>query len=987
MSERKPDERAFEKHIEEQLCNSGYQKVDPSKYDKTLCLIPDELIAFIKDTQPKSYEKLQTYCGSNTDTVLTKRISSEISSRGVLDVFRLEVKEQGCKFKLFYPQPKSGLNPEHEKLYKKNRFITVRQLKYSTKNENSIDMGIFLNGIPLMMLELKNSLTGQTHLNAMSQWKKDRDSREPLFKYKRNLVYFAVGNEKVYMTTRLKNSQTVFLPFNKDITNPVNPNGHKTHYLWDEVLQPDSVVDLIESFAYIRTENEKVFDAKKNKVVDKPSENLIFPRYHQLKVIRKLKADVRKYGVGKNYLIQHATGSGKSLSIAWLSHLLSSIYQTNDSENRIFDSVIVVTDRVVLDKQISDAIKQLERSKGVVCDVKEGSSQLKEYLESGKSIIVSTIQKFPYISKEVASMKGKKFAIIIDEVHSSQSGENAKHLKKALSDKTLDECSEGEGSEDITEVDKKVLDEIKNRGKQPHISYFGFSGTPKNKTLELFGTKTSEGYKPFDLYSMKQSIAEEFTLDVLQNYTTYKRYFKLNHTAKEDKEFPESRVKSALMKWVDLHPHSIREKTQIILEHFVNHTENEIAGKSRGMLVTKSRLHCVKYKLEFDKQMKDMELPYRALVGFSGEVWDTDTHKKYTEKSMNGFSDSQTGDKLKEPHYRILIVNNKFQTGFDEPMLHTMYVDKKFGGLQCVQTLSRLNRKMRGKEATFVLDFVNEPEDVKEAFQPYYKETTLTEETDPHRLYNIEQEINKFNLFQEATVTEYVDVFYDENEPIEKLQGILDLVVEVWRECDEDEREEFRSHIQSFIRLYGYIAQIISFQDIDLEKLYIFLRGLNRKLPRREVEKLSDIFSSVDLECFKIQMIYDKENIPLEDIDGEVKGVGETGGSTPDEEPTDFLSEIINALNDSFAGEFTEEHKVHFEEMRKGIHEDIELREVMDGDNSPANREVMFRKVMDKISIRFVNDKLDFYKKINEEGRKELIFRKLYDDYCTALAG
>jgi len=559
----------------------------------------------------------------------------------VIDVIRKGVKDRGCHFHLTYFQPKSGLNPDHQELYKLNRLITVRQLKYSKQNSNSIDMGIFINGIPIMMLELKNSLTGQNHTNGIKQWKYDRDIREPLFRFKRNLVYFSVGNEKVFMATRLSGSQTRFL--------------------------------LIENFVHIRINTEKVYDSKKSKVVDKKSEVLIFPRFHQLAVIRKLKKDVVEKGTGQNYLIQHITGSGKSLSIGWLSHLLSSLYASTTDTNRIFDSVIVVTDRRVLDKQISNTIKQLEQTKGVVNAVQKTSQQLKEFIESGKSIIITTIQKFPVISETIARLDNRKYAIIIDEVHSSQSGETAKHLKKSLSKSVLDEYQEGEGNEDLTEVDRLILDEISSRGRQPHISYFGFSGTPKMKTLEIFGTKTPEGFAPFDLYSMKQSIAEGFTLDVLQNYTTYKRYFKLNKTVKEDKELPERRVKAMLMNWVDLHPHTIREKTKIILEHFVNHTSNKISGKSRAMLVTRSRLHCVKYKLEFDKQMKEMGQPYRSLVGFSGKVYDEDTHQEYTEPSMNGFAETHTEENLKDPKFRILIVNNKFQTGFDECYIRCMW--------------------------------------------------------------------------------------------------------------------------------------------------------------------------------------------------------------------------------------------------------------------------------------------------------------------------
>ena len=984
MSPNNYTELNFEEHIEQRLLESGYQKSLPNDYDKSLCLIPSQLIEFITDTQPKQYQKLTEQYGDNTNTKLIKRISEQIESRGVIEVLRKGVKDRGNIFKLVYFRPKSGLNPEHQDLYKKNKFIEVRQLKYSKKNENSIDMGIFINGIPIMMLELKNSLTGQDHTHGIKQWKFDRDPKEQLFKFKRNMVYFSVGNEKVFMSTRLSGGKTRFLPFNKGIDNPVNPKGHMTHYLWDDILQKDSVLDLIENFAHIRKDVEKVYDPKQQRPVEKKSDTLIFPRYHQLNVIKKIRQDILDKGTGVNYLIQHATGSGKSLSIGWLSHMLSSLYQNPTDSNRIFDSTIVVTDRRVLDKQIKNTILQLEQTKGVVNPVNATSQQLKNYLELGKPIIITTIQKFPFISKTISELGTRKFAVIIDEVHSSQSGETSKHLRKSLSKSNLDNYQEGEGEEDLTQVDKMILDEIDSRGKQPHISYFGFSGTPKNKTLELFGTRSEEGFKAFDLYSMKQSISEGFTLDVLQNYTTYKRYFKLNKTIKEDKELPKSKVKLMLVNWVDLHAHTITEKVRIILDHFVNHMSNKLAGKSRGMLVTKSRLHCVKYKLEFDKQMKEMDLPYRSLVGFSGTVHDKDTRQGYTESSMNGVPETQTAESLKEPQFRILIVNNKFQTGFDEPMLHTMYVDKKFGGLQCVQTLSRLNRTMKGKTDTFVLDFVNDPQDVQESFQPFYEGTILEEETDPNRLYSIKDDIDGFHLFNEEDINNYVDTFYKDEIPIEELQGILDSVVVNWKSLEEDEQEKFRGHIYSFIRLYGYISQIITFKDIELEKLFIFLQGLSKKLPRRDGGKLSDISTSINLECLKIEKKY-MSTIELEEGDSVIDPIGADGASGVDEEPTDFLSHIIERLNDLFDSDFSDEDKVKFEKIKRQVHENEGLRQVMTGDNSDSNKRDKFDRTFQSLVISFVEDNLAFYNKLIEKKRNKFIKDRLYEDYTKSL--
>ena len=976
-------EQDFEEHIEEHLVSSGYNSLDPTTYDKTLCLIPSDLIKFIQETQPKTLQKLELQYGSETENKLIKRVSSEIENRGVIDVLRKGVKDRGCDFHLVYFQPKSGLNPEHQDLFKQNRFSVIRQLKYSLKNENSIDMGIFINGIPIVMMELKNSLTGQNHLDGEKQWKYDRDNKEPLFRFKRNLVYFSVGNEKVLMTTRLMNEKTRFLPYNKNIENPVNPKGHKTHYLWEDILQPNSVLDLIENFDHVREEVEKEYDPKSKKIIDKKKELLIFPRYHQLNVIRRLKNSVVEEGVGNNYLIQHTTGSGKSLSIGWLSYLLTSLYRTPSDTKRMFDSVIVVTDRRVLDKQIRNTIKQLEQTKGVVNPVDVNSQQLKEYIELGKSIIITTIQKFPFISEEISRLKDRKFGVIIDEVHSSQSGETSKHLKKSLSKSVLDDFQEGEDTDDLTEIDKLILDEIISRGKQPHISYFGFSGTPKNKTLEIFGRKNEQGhFVPYDLYSMKQSISENFTLDVLENYTTYERYFRLNKKIEEDKKLPKSRVKKMLVNYVDIHPHTISEKTRIILEHFINHTSKTIGGKGRGMLVTRSRLHCVKFKLEFDKQMKEMNLPYGCLVGFSGTVYDKDSLKEYTESSMNGFKERLTEENFKDPKYRILIVNNKFQTGYDEPLLHTMYVDKRLQGLQCVQTLSRLNRTMSGKTDTFVMDFVNKPKTIQESFQPYFTDTLLVEETDPNKLYSIEQEIKKYGLFTDENVKELVDKFYDERVPDEELQPILDYVVQDWKNLNEEEQEDFRHKVQSFIRLYGYISQIITFKDINLEKLYIFLRFLNKKLPKRTKDKLSDIFSYVDLESFRIQKKF-SDSITLEDKDGELQPISTDVGGSLVEEPTDFLSNIIQVLNESFGSDLTDEDRISLEKIKTRLETDEELRKFHTGDNTNSNKRFVFNQKFDKLLQGLVDDRLEFYKKLTEPKRNEYVKRILFENYSS----
>ncbi len=629
-------EERFEDHIETHLNQSGYQSLLSSDYDKSLCLIPNETLQFIKDTQLKEYRKLERQYGADTPTKLRDRISREIDRRGVLDVLRKGISDRGCHFDLTYFLPSSGMNPIHQKLYSQNRFSLIRQLHYAQRNKKSLDMVLFLNGLPLVTMELKNSLTGQVFTDAEKQYRTDRNPREPLLKFKRCLVHFAVGNEKVSMTTRLQGDETRFFPFNKDIENPVNRKGHKTAYLWEDILQPNNLMELINNFIHEQEVTEKVYDHRIDDVKDITHKVLIFPRYHQLSVIRDLKTDIKAKEVGQKYLIQHATGSGKSNSIAWLAHLLTHLYSSSDATNRIFDSIIVVTDRLVLDKQLQDTIKQVGQVEGVVHAVDKNSAQLRGFLESGKSIIISTIQKFSVIAETIGALNSKTFAVIIDEAHSSQSGEAAKDLRVSLSKGIEEEVEDEDDTEEISGIDARIIKQMEQRRMQDHISYFGFSGTPKNKTLELFGQKNVDGkFVPFHTYSMRQSISEGFTLDVLQNYTTFKRYFELVKSVSEDKEYDKARTLRTLTSYVDLQPTSIEKKTKIMLEHFIEHTEKTIEGKGRAMLVTPSRLHCVKYKLEFDKQMRAMNLPYGCLVAFSDTVHDTDSEVDYTENSMN----------------------------------------------------------------------------------------------------------------------------------------------------------------------------------------------------------------------------------------------------------------------------------------------------------------------------------------------------------------
>jgi type I restriction enzyme R subunit len=846
-------------------------------------------------------------------------------------------------------------------------------------------MGFFINGLPFMTMELKNQLTNQTIIDSERQYRYDRDPKEPLLQFQRCIVHFCCDNDRVSMTTRLSGDKTRFLPYNKGIDNP-ETDGLRTNYLWREILTPNSVLDILENFVHLSVEKDKEWSEKDQRVIETKSELLVFPRFHQLEVIRKIRNTLFQEGVGKNYLIQHTTGSGKSYSIGWLSHLLTSLYKDPNDTKRLFDTIIVITDRKVLDQQLQYTIKQLEQTSGVVNPVDENSSQLKKYLENGKDIIITTIQKFPKISETINELPNRSFGIIVDEVHSSQSGESSKHLKKSLSKGEEDEVDE---DEEYSDVDRKILDEIRSRGKKENISFFGFTGTPKNKTLEIFGRKNDIGkFVPFHIYSMKQSITEGFTLDVLQNYSTYSRWFKLNKEVKEDKELPKNKVMEELVRYVDGHEISINQKVKIILDHFVKHTSKKIQGKGRGMVVVRSRKHCVQYFQEMKKQMEIMGLPYSCLVGFSGVV--RMDGQEFTEDNLNTLPPKVSiPEGVKDPRYRILIVSNKFQTGYDEPLIHSMYVDKTMGGLQCVQTLSRLNRKTTGKTDTFVLDFVNEPKDIYQSFKDYYENTMLEEETDPNRLYTLQNDIDGTHLFTKYEIDDFSNIFYNPNTPQEQLQPILNRVVDKWKVIEDvDQRELFRSNIQSYIRLYGYITQIMTFTDLELEKLFVFVKYLNKKLPKRERPDVRDILNSVDLESFRIQQTFSGK-IDLEDGEkgGMLKGIDVGSSKGTDVDELDLLSQIISQINNVYGSEISEQDRLDLDKVKEKVFTDEGLQKVINGDNSETNKRQKFDDVLDKTIMSFFNDRFDFFKKIDDPKIKGFIGQMMYEQLKSGNMG
>lgn len=967
----------FEDHIEAHLLASGYIQRPPVDHDKALCIIPEETLAFIKSTQPKSYARLEKQYGEDTPQKLIARIARQVSQYGTLHVLRKGVKDRGETFQLAFFKPASGMNPQHQTLYQANRFSIVRQLKYSQRNENAIDMVLFLNGLPIVTAELKNTLTGQRVEHAIHQYKHDRlPQGEPLLAFKRCLVHFAVGNEEVFMTTKLSGEKTRFFPFNKAIINPVNPHGHKTHYLWEDILQPDTLLELIQNYLHLQTVSERVYDPQTGAVIEKTDEVFIFPRFQQLDVTRTLLTLVKQDGVGHNYLVQHSAGSGKSNSIAWLAHQLASYYQHTSDTERLFDSIVVVTDKRVLDRQLQDTIKQFEQTEGVVKKIQKGSAELKEALEYGKSIIISTLQKFPFISESMTQLKGHRFAVIIDEAHSSQSGESAKHLKKTLS-VNLEQAEEEDKTEE--DIEDKIIAEIRTRGPQNHISYFAFTATPKNKTLELFGRKNDDGkFVAHHIYSMRQAIEEGFILDVLKNYTTFSRYFKLVKTIPTDDEYEKQKAVRLLTSDVDLSPHAIEHKSRIMLDHFLEKTIHAIQGRGRAMVVTRSRLHCVKYFQAFRKLMLEKNLPFKPLVAFSGEVTDPDTGIKYTENSLNQLPYRVSiVDAFKTPEYRILICANKFQTGFDEPFLHTMYVDKRLAGVQAVQTLSRLNRRIAGKEDTFVLDFVNNTDEILSSFQPYFQTTLLEEETDPNRLYDLQTQLEAFEVYTEKDVDDFAEIFYTPDVPLEALQPILDNVAIIWGYKPEPEREDFRSTLQKFIRFYGFISQIITFEDVGLEKLYVFAKALNRKLPRRQNTLPYEIRDAVDLDSFRIQETY-SGSIELEKTDGGVSGFS-NGFMGDAEDERDLLSNIIKTLNETYGVNLSEEDKVDMQLIRSRLEGDESLRDVLLADNPRSAKEYKFNQVLDKLLLEFVHTKLDLYKKLTDPRVNQMLKRQWFE--------
>lgn len=975
----------FEEHIESYLVNKGeYRSVAPEAYDKDLCLIPHMVIDFIKETQPKQYEALAVQYGATVNEKIVQNIAKQIKQNKTLDVLRHGFKDRGQKIKLAYFKPSSNKTPEHEEWYAMNRLGMIRQLQYSNRNRNEIDLVLFVNGIPVVTAELKNALTGQNHHNAIKQYMQDRDPKgESFLEFGRCLVHFAVGTEKVFMATELKGKSTYFLPFNQGLEN-VNANGFAVSYLWEDVLAKDSLMDLIQNFISFQDDAKQVYDPSTKGLREVKSTKLLFPRFHQRRAVNRVINQLKIDGTGKNYLIQHSAGSGKSNTITWLAYRLANFYQNYSDERAMYDSIIVVTDRRLLNKQIQDNIRQLDNTPGVVAyiDERSTSQDLKKAIEQKKRIIVTTLQKFPIISETITTFPNRTFALLIDEAHSSQSGEAARHMRKSLS---LEDAASLE-SEDKG-IDDVIAEEISRKGQQPNISQFAFTATPKPKTLELFGTKINGQLAAFDDYTMEEAIKEGFILDVLKNYMSFKRYYKLVKRSEiEDKEYEKKKTVRVLSNYVDLLDHAIEAKARIMIEHFVSQTQNEIQGQARAMLVTKSRLHAVRFKRKFDEVMREMNLPYEALVAFSGIVNDPETNQEYTEVNMNNLEGKfSIPEALKLPKYRMLIVANKFQTGFDEPLMHTMFVDKKLGGTSTVQTISRLNRTTRGKNTTVVLDFVNEEEDILADFQHYYGKNFMEEEnqTDPNSLYDVLNKIETYRVYYPNEVHAFAQIFFTQNSDFEKLQPILNEVSKrfVANLSDEDQAD-FKSAAKSFTKVYRFLSQIITFTDVDLEKTYVFLVALLKKLPYVKTDLPLDVVNDIELDSFKIQHKFTSD-LQLTTGDGEDEGMTPGGAGMIDVDDLDLLTKIIKVLNDTFGLELTEEDKVEFNKMKKSIYSNDELMSFFNKDNAKGNIQDKFNDVIDDELLNFINTKLDFYNKMTDAKAnlmfKSIWFNELYD--------
>lgn len=954
--------------------------VKDKDYSRTIALDTEILVNFVKKTQPDEWRRLQDIYKEDVAESLAKRIDQEISQIGALDVLRNGITDRGVTIDLMYRKPNASMNPATEALYNANIFSVIRQVYFSPKDERSVDMVLLLNGIPVVTLELKNQLTGQTVEHAIHQYKTDRQATDKLFSFKRALVHFAVDNNQAFMTTKIDGTKTVFLPFNKGLNegagNPQVDGKYATHYLWEDIFTKDSLLEIISRFMHVQVEKTK--DKKTGKTLK--TETLLFPRYHQRDVVRRLIADTKENGAGKNYLIQHSAGSGKSNSIAWTAHNMSDLHDDNDK--KVFDKIIIITDRRVLDRQLRDTVSQFQQQRDIVKGVTT-SAELKTALQDKTKIIVSTLQKFPVIVESMEHLQGKKFAVIVDEAHSSQSGESTKALKQTLSKL---EDAEAEDEANKPENDPEIQFALATqaaRGKLPHVSFFAFTATPKEKTLELFGVKGDDGrYYPFSLYSMKQAIEEGFILDVLQNYTTHTMYFELiKKAAANDKEYEKKKAYKLAVGYADLHEHGIEKKAELMVEHFRTQIERNIHNQAKAMIVTKSRLHAVRYYLAVRDYMAKRGYPSRAVVAFSGTVIDSSRGgREYTEAGLNGFPETQTAEKFDDDEFKILVVANKYQTGFDQPKLAAMYVDKKLGGVAAVQTLSRLNRTKKGKDGVFVLDFVNQAKDIQDAFQPYYVSTILSESTDPNLLYNLQREILAIGVFGKEDVEEHFSLLVsDDSNNQAVVAGLLDKAIQNWRDLDEDDQEIFRDNLTDFVRKYAFVAQLFDFGDAYLEKFYEHTRNLKKKLPVHKEPMPFEILGEIDLSSIAISK-GTKYAIPLATGEGVLEPMKPYGSSGRKPDELERLSLIIKGINERFG--LPEGMEADGLALVSRIKDREDVQKAIANNPKGAAR-THFDQVMRDELMKMFSERADFYKVLDEDhalrdSLADNIFEEMY---------
>ena len=978
-------ELAFETAIEHSLLTQGdYHKRPPAAFDPVTALFPVDVIDFIRDSQPTRWAQLEAMLMDRTAATVLDSLTKELATKGALGVLRHGFKCYGKELRLVYFRPNSGMNPESAARYAANRLTIRRQLSFAsavlkrpdgTPRTCIIDVVLCVNGLPVVTVELKNPATGQRARDACKQYMTERDGRDPLFRFKeRALVHFAVDPDEAWMTTELKGAETVFLPFNRGHNfgagNPPVAGNWKTGYLWEDVLRADSLLDILQRFMHLEVTERSVHTPTGKRTVRR--ETMIFPRYHQLDAVRKLIAHAQAHGPGRNYLIQHSAGSGKSNSIAWLAHRLASLHDAADA--RVFDSVVVITDRLVLDQQLQNTIYQFEHKTGVVEKIDENTQQLAKALAGGVPIIISTIQKFPFISQAIRTMEkqgegvtlstaGKRFAVIVDEAHSSQSGETVAALKGILNKDGIADAiaaQMGEEEDDALSEEAKaaILRDAMSRARQPNLSFFAFTATPKFKTKAVFDEPGPSGASPFHEYSMRQAIEEGFILDVLQNYITYKRFFGLIKQVEHDPDVPKKAAAKALGQFLELHPVNIEQMVQVIIEHFRLKVMHELDGRAKAMVVTGSRLAAVKYKQAFDKYIKDKRYTdIRALVAFSGSVADPDQPgSAFTEVGMNdGLPERELPERFGGEEYRVLIVAEKYQTGFDQPLLQTMYVVKKLAGVQAVQTLSRLNRIAPGKTHTFVLDFRNEEADIFKAFKPYYEATPVGENADPQKLNELHHKLLLSAICTPADVMDFAAVWFKarrdpSGQDHKQMNAILDRCVARFVPREEAEQEEFRGLLIAFRNLYSFLSQILPYFDAELERLYAFVRNLIPKLPRSDEGARFALDDDVALKFFRLQQI-GEGTIDLSPGEAEpLKGPTDVGtGRQKDTEIA--LSTLIEQLNERFGTDFTEADQLFFEQIIATAARDEKVAEAGKA-NTPANFSAFFGRVHDDFFIQ-----------------------------------